>query len=176
MSTAQEACGDYLLPCSTTTTGNAFLMLVYGVIIAFGLRTNNLFACLLACVTRCAASCCVRVCCCCVCVCESGAKTIAAGSDLLLDMLHPGVIGGFVIPLLGLCLIALQQQQRSPNGPTGTLPDVLMVFVAGNGPDETVSEVIVCRHNTSKDFTSKQVQARKNGDSTRGWAHSLVAR
>jgi len=52
------------------------------------------------------------------------AKTIADGSDLLLEVLHPGVIGGFVIPLLG------------------ALPDALIILVSGIG-DEVEDEISV---------------------------------
>jgi len=52
------------------------------------------------------------------------AKTIADGSDLLLEVLHPGVIGGFVIPLLG------------------ALPDALIILVSGIGSQEQVREEI----------------------------------
>jgi len=53
------------------------------------------------------------------------AKTIADGSDLLLEVLHPGVIGGFVIPLLG------------------ALPDALIILVSGIGSREQVQEEIL---------------------------------
>jgi len=52
------------------------------------------------------------------------AKTIADGSDLLLEVLHPGVIGGFVIPLLG------------------ALPDALIILVSGIGDADVVKEEI----------------------------------
>ena len=58
---------------------------------------------------------------------RTAAKTIADGSDLLLEVLHPGVIGGFVIPLLG------------------ALPDALIILVSGMGTREEVQEEIVCR-------------------------------
>eukprot|EP00727_Mastigamoeba_balamuthi_P012109 m51a1_g7520 putative sodium calcium exchanger protein (583) ;mRNA; r:15418-17717 len=54
-----------------------------------------------------------------------GARTMADGSELLLEVLHPGFIGGFIIPLLG------------------SLPDATIIFVSiCFGDDRTAREQI----------------------------------
>ena len=72
------------------------------------------------------------------------AKTIADGSELLLDVLHPGVIGGLVIPLLGLsersfknelgkwksCLNEKLTFRKKKLTKTGALPDATIIFVS----------------------------------------------
>eukprot|EP00727_Mastigamoeba_balamuthi_P005981 m51a1_g2001 hypothetical protein (1248) ;mRNA; f:1219516-1226216 len=55
----------------------------------------------------------------------AGARTMAEGSELLLDVLHPGFIGGLIIPLLG------------------SLPDTAIIFVSiCFGSAETAREQI----------------------------------
>ena len=151
---AQENCADDFLPCSNTTSGNAFLILVYGAIIAFGEQqpekkqhTRAFWA---------------------------GTRVLHAASALLLHnrrkdhcgrqrpaaghapprrhrrLRHPAP--WFVAACRSQFVAAAPKTPLSffvlsvlwcGRGP-GTLPDVLMVFVAGNGPDATVSEDIVC--------------------------------
>eukprot|EP01028_Stygiella_incarcerata_P005437 TRINITY_DN229_c0_g1_i1.p1 TRINITY_DN229_c0_g1~~TRINITY_DN229_c0_g1_i1.p1 ORF type:complete len:483 (-),score=146.66 TRINITY_DN229_c0_g1_i1:235-1683(-) len=80
--TLSEGCSkDDFFPCSESFTGNLTLMILYGIILAFG------------------------------------AKTISDGSELLLRILDPGVIGGFVLPLLG------------------AVPDTAMIALSGMGSD-----------------------------------------
>eukprot|EP00850_Spirogloea_muscicola_P002842 SM000011S19020 [mRNA] locus=s11:414121:418397:+ [translate_table: standard] len=79
------------LPCSTTVTGNIFLMFAYG------------FLLLVA------------------------AKLISDGSELLLQVLNPGLIGGLLLPILG------------------AFPDSLLIAVSGLGgsKEEAQDQVLV---------------------------------
>lgn len=54
------------------------------------------------------------------------ARLIADGSELLMDILDPGLIGGFILPVLG------------------AVPDAAVVFVSCLGPLDVVKEQIVC--------------------------------
>ena len=112
------ACVYGMMPCSMTVTGNLFLVAVLGVILAFGLHHRQSAAAGARSNRRAQQN-----------KTRTAAKTIADGSDLLLEVLHPGVIGGFVIPLLG------------------ALPDALIILVSGIGED--VKEEIVCRSTTT---------------------------
>jgi Ca2+/Na+ antiporter len=81
---------DDYFPCSTTITGNLFLVLVYGYILA------------------------------------KGSKILADGSELLMEILDPGFIGGFLLPVLG------------------ALPDSAIIFVSGlSGDIKVVKEEIL---------------------------------
>eukprot|EP00274_Cyanoptyche_gloeocystis_P006906 CAMPEP_0196654100 /NCGR_PEP_ID=MMETSP1086-20130531/3774_1 /TAXON_ID=77921 /ORGANISM="Cyanoptyche gloeocystis , Strain SAG4.97" /LENGTH=547 /DNA_ID=CAMNT_0041985659 /DNA_START=29 /DNA_END=1673 /DNA_ORIENTATION=- len=78
---SEESCTGEFFPCSETLTGNIFLVLCYGYILA------------------------------------QGSKLIADGSELLMEVLDPGIIGGFVLPVLG------------------AFPDACIIFVSCLGPD-----------------------------------------
>lgn len=55
-----------------------------------------------------------------------GANVLSEGSEMLLQILNPGIIGGLVLPVLG------------------ALPDSLIIFVAGYGiedPEKVAEEV-----------------------------------
>lgn len=52
-----------------------------------------------------------------------GANVLSEGSEMLLQILHPGIIGGLVLPVLG------------------ALPDSLIIFVAGYGVEEKPEKV-----------------------------------
>eukprot|EP00898_Chlorokybus_atmophyticus_P002152 jgi/Chlat1/2938/Chrsp2S04676 len=92
-STSSSSCNEPygLLPCSTSTPGNAFLLLVYSYILF------------------------------------SAARLISTGSELLLEVLDAGLIGGLLLPVLG------------------ALPDALLVLVSGLAGDvvEAQEEVLV---------------------------------
>merc|ERR1711988_77505 len=60
-----DLCADSLYPCSHKAIGQILLMLLYGVVLAYG------------------------------------AKLISDGSELLLEILDPGIIGGLVLPIMG---------------------------------------------------------------------------
>ncbi|KAJ6226458.1 sodium/calcium exchanger ncl [Anaeramoeba flamelloides] len=60
-----ETCLSETLPCSESTTGNLFLLIIYSLVLGYG------------------------------------SKNISDGSELLIEITPPGIIGGIILPLLG---------------------------------------------------------------------------
>eukprot|EP00741_Cyanophora_paradoxa_P001378 tig00000480_g1334.t1 len=101
---AEEAIGECVnefFPCSRTITGNLFLMLAYGFLLA------------------------------------RGSKLIADGSELLMQILDPGIIGGLVLPLLGgaFAMTARTRVESIAATIQSTFPDACIIFVSCLGGD-----------------------------------------
>lgn len=80
-----------IFPCSTSLSGNMFLILVYGYLLF------------------------------------TAAKLISEGSELLLEVMNPGLIGGLLLPIVG------------------ALPDAALIFASGanSSVEEAQQEVLV---------------------------------
>ncbi|KAA8526784.1 hypothetical protein F0562_008987 [Nyssa sinensis] len=88
---ASDSCDQTygFMPCTTTTLGNLFLIIVYGFLM------------------------------------YTGATYLSSGSELLLEILGPGLVGGLLLPILG------------------ALPDAMLILVSGlSGSTETAQSQV----------------------------------